>query len=667
MKNLIVILFSIFQIRAIAQENIQWSSSILECSQSYSTEDYSNKKILGAPDVYLEHPRASSNSYLFGYREKEDDESSEDAFIKVAFNNPQKANRIVIAENANPGTITKAFVYDEEGNEYEVFNEELKKVNDPKRLFQITFPFTAYKISAVKIVGQPSQVSGWNGIDGIGIMDSAQPYFMDWVTENVGPKVNSELPELAPKISADGLKLYISKEAHPSNIGINRLEDDLDIWVSDLVDGNWSEAVNIGKPINNETYNWVISVSPDGNTLVVSGKYKSDGTRDGGGISVTKRTPDGRWNIPKRIEIKNYENKSNTADFFITNDQKILLLAIKTKGTRGEHDIYVSFRQSDGEFSTPKNLGKTINTKDDDVAPFLASDGKTMYYSTDGYPGQGNNDIFVTKRLDDTWENWSQPVNMGSSINSENYDSDFTISAKGDFAYMVSHTDSYGESDIIKVKLKNESRPEPVVLIYGKVYNSKTNETLGADILYGLLPEGTEIGLANSDPSDGSYKIVLPYGQLYSFQASASGFYAVTENIDLNSLSEYQEIERDLFLAPIEVGQVVRLNNIFFEFGKAALLEDSFIELNRLVELLEDNANMKVEIAGHTDNVGSDEANKKLSQDRVNSVVSFLTSKGINATRLQAVGYGESSPIATNETEEGRAYNRRVEFKILSK
>lgn len=665
MKSLLFVIFILFQ-TSISGQNIQWASQVLECSQTYSEVDYSSQQILGVPDVYLEYPRASSKSYLFGYREKEDDESSEDAFIKVSFSNPQKANRIVIVENTAPGTITQVLLYDEKGSEYSIFNEEISQVYDPKRLFQITFPYTSYKISAVKIVGKPSQVDGWNGIDGIGIMDSAQPYYMEWTTENVGPKINSDLPELAPKISADGKKLYISREAHPSNVGINRLEDDQDIWVSNLVNGNWEEATNIGKPINNSTYNWVISVSPDGNTLVVSGKYNEDGTRNGSGVSTVKRTPEG-WSVPKTIEIKNYENKSSTADFFVTNDQKILMLAIQTKGTKGEHDIYISFRQEDGEFSEPKHMGKVINTKGNDVAPFLASDGKTLYYSTDGYPGQGSNDIFVTKRLDDTWTNWSKPVNMGSSINTEDFDSDFTIAAKGDYAYMVSGFDSYGELDIIKVKLKEETRPDPVVLVYGKVYNSKTNETLGSDILYGHLPDGKEIGIASSDPNDGSYKIVLPYGELYSFQASASGFYAVTENIDLKDFSQYLEIERDLFLAPIEVGQVVRLNNIFFEFGKADLLNDSFVELNRLVDLLKENANMKVEIAGHTDNVGSDDANKNLSQERVNSVVEFLTSKGINVARLQAVGYGEASPITTNETDDRRAQNRRVEFKILSK
>lgn len=665
MMKYLLLIFLIYPAITFSQE-IQWASTIKACSQSYDTENYTNKQVLGEPDVYLEYPRASSKSYLFGWREVEDDETPDEAFIQVIFKNPQKANRIVIAENCNPGTITKVFLYDEEGKEYKIYDEELKTVNKPKRLFQITFPYTAYKIASAKIVGLPSQVSGWNGIDGIGIIDSAQPFYLDWTVENVGPKINSKLSELAPKITADAQRLYFTRGAHPDNLGINRLEDDQDIWVSDLVDGEWSEAYNIGKPINNDTYNWVISVSPDGNSLVLSSKYASDGSRAGSGISITHRNKNG-WNIPTPIEIKNYENKSTTADFFITNDQKTLLLAIKTKGTRGEHDIYVSFMGDDGEFSTPKNLGKTINTKGDDLGPFLAADGKTLYYSTDGYPGEGSNDIFFAKRLDDTWENWSKPVNLGPDVNTEDYDSDFAISARGDYAYMISNSDSYGKNDIMKVKLKDDTRPEPVVLVKGKVYNSKTKETVGAQIVYGLLSEESTLGVANSDPTDGSYKIVLPYGEFYSFNASSSGFYAVTENLDLSKYSEYLEIERDLFLAPIEVGQVIRLNNIFFEFGKATLLEESYLELNRLVNLLNENPEMQIAIAGHTDNVGSDSANQQLSQERASAVLDFLTSKEIDADRLTSIGYGETQPVATNETDEGRASNRRVEFKIVSK
>jgi outer membrane protein OmpA-like peptidoglycan-associated protein len=210
-------------------------------------------------------------------------------------------------------------------------------------------------------------------------------------------------------------------------------------------------------------------------------------------------------------------------------------------------------------------------------------------------------------------------------------------------------------------------RPKPVVLITGRVLDQKTGKPLSAEIVYNLITGGDPIGSAISNEETGEYQIVLPYGKNYRFNAIASGYYAVSENMDLSDLKEYKEIKRDLYLVPIEVGQVVRLNNIFFEFGRAELKQESFNELDRVVTLLTENPSMSIEIAGHTDNVGSDVDNLKLSQDRANAVVAYIVSKGISATRIVSKGYGESIAIADNSTEEGRAVNRRVEFKIINK
>jgi outer membrane protein OmpA-like peptidoglycan-associated protein len=230
---------------------------------------------------------------------------------------------------------------------------------------------------------------------------------------------------------------------------------------------------------------------------------------------------------------------------------------------------------------------------------------------------------------------------------------------------MVSSESGFGNSDIFKVKVTEKARPEPVVLVNGKVLNAKTEEPIEARITYRDLINDEELGVAYSDKKTGSYQIILPHGRRYSFLAEEKGYFPVSANLDATALEEFAEVDQDLLLAPVEVGLVVRLNNIFFEYDDSALLEESYAELKRLVQLMKENPKLEVEIGGHTDDQGSDEYNLSLSQRRVESVVAYLVNAGIDAARFKARGYGESSPVADNSTEEGQAFNRRVEFRIL--
>lgn len=200
----------------------------------------------------------------------------------------------------------------------------------------------------------------------------------------------------------------------------------------------------------------------------------------------------------------------------------------------------------------------------------------------------------------------------------------------------------------------------------GKVLNAKDNSPLSASISYNGLLDGVNYGIARTNPATGEYKIVLPYGKKYDFSANAANFIGISETMGLTEVVDYQEIERDLYLVPIEVGSTVRLNNIFFETGKAEFQEESFNELNRVVEMLNQNPNMTIELSGHTDNVGNDASNKALSQKRADACKSYLVAQGVDESRLESVGYGEDKPVASNDTAEGQAQNRRVEFTILT-
>jgi outer membrane protein OmpA-like peptidoglycan-associated protein len=423
-------------------------------------------------------------------------------------------------------------------------------------------------------------------------------------------------------------------------------------------------AVNMKKPLNNNTANSVNSVTPDGNTLFLLHTYNEDGSFKGNGLSTSNRTGN-TWEMPVDLNIIDHYNLNEYNEFCMSNDKQAIILAVEREGTYGEKDLYVSFHIDGQSWSAPLNLGPVVNTRRGEISPFLAADNTTLYFSSDGHPGYGSNDIFMTRRLDETWTNWSKPENLGKPINTDDWDAYYSVPASGEYAYFVSSKSGYGNSDIFRIKLPEMARPNPVVLVKGKVINQKTNQPLQAIINYFDLQNSAISGTAMSNPESGIYQITLPAGRLYGFLASSDKFLSVSENIDLKELGEYKELERDLYLVPIEVGEVVRLNNIFFETGKWDLLPESFNELDKLVKILNDNQEMVIAINGHTDNVGNDESNLGLSQKRAAAVVNYLLGKGIVSTRLDSAGYGETQPVAPNETDEGRALNRRVEFVII--
>jgi outer membrane protein OmpA-like peptidoglycan-associated protein len=251
---------------------------------------------------------------------------------------------------------------------------------------------------------------------------------------------------------------------------------------------------------------------------------------------------------------------------------------------------------------------------------------------------------------------------MGPAINTAAWDAYYSVPASGDYAYYVK------DGDIYRIRLRPEQKPLPVTLVSGSVFNLKTKEQiLDAEVQYEDLSTGKTAGIASTKPGTGEYKIVLPYGTQYGIIARAKNFFSVSEKLDLGELKEYKEVRKDLFLAPVEVGQIIRLNNIFFDFGKAILRPESFPELDRTVSFLRQNPAVHIEISGHTDLVGAEEDNLRLSSARAKAVMDYLIEKGVDASSMTSVGYGESRPVGDNNTEEGRQMNRRVQFEILSK
>jgi outer membrane protein OmpA-like peptidoglycan-associated protein len=468
--------------------------------------------------------------------------------------------------------------------------------------------------------------------------------------------INSKYTELAPIISADGKTMYICRNNHPGNVA----GKGNDIWVTQLLGkGQWSALKSIGTPLNNDGANFVVSVSPDNNSLVVANHYKEDGSQGGNGLSITHKTKTG-WAIPKAMQIRNYYNKDRYVGYFLCSDNKTLILSVRRDDSQGQKDLYVSFLKEDETWSVPLNMGTTVNTFENEANPFVAADGKTLYFASKGHMGYGAHDIFVCKRLDNTWTNWSSPKNLGPKINTPKEDLSFYLTAKGDLAYLSSGGDIWS--------IENPEKPEPIVLIKGRVFNAKTKEPMSVPIQYQILSNtnGTQkdLGVASSDPITGAYQIVLPAGAQYGYQAEKDGFYPISNFIDLMDLDSYEEQTVDLYLTPIEKGKEVRLNNLFFEFDKAILKTSSYAELNRLAKVLKNTKASSIEIGGHTDDKGSSAYNLELSKDRAAAVVDYLVGKGVDAGRLKAIGYGETKPLVKNSSDENRGINRRVEFKI---
>jgi outer membrane protein OmpA-like peptidoglycan-associated protein len=437
--------------------------------------------------------------------------------------------------------------------------------------------------------------------------------------------------------------------------------------------------MNMGSPFSTSENDAVNSVSADGNIIVLFGSYK--GFIGGGDNYYAEKTAKG-WS-----DIKAFPKPVNSAywdcDGFLTADGKAFMFTSDRKGNVGDFvkggqfyhgeydgntDIWVSVK-TQGGWGNPVNLGNVVNTPFTERSPFLHPDGRTLYFSSDGHYGSGSLDVFKCVKLSDTsWTQWSEPVNLGKEINTSGYDVAYKITTDGEFAFFSTDREGgKGSYDIYFLKLPKEAKPERnVVTITGKVTDENLSP-LEASLKWSDLSANKNAGELKSDPITGQYIITIPNGSLYSYFAEKSGYYSVSNSIDLSAENSFKEIVVDIVMNSILSleDKSIKLNNIYFDFDKFDLKPESFTELDRVYKFLSDNPGVKVEISAHTDAVGGDDYNLQLSQRRAEAVVNYLITVGIEPGRLIAKGYGEGIPVADNETDEGRAANRRVEMKIV--
>jgi len=493
------------------------------------------------------------------------------------------------------------------------------------------------------------------------------------IITNLGDAINTESPEFVPVISPNEKELYFTGFDRRDGYGKE------DIFVSKKSSVDWEKAINIGKSINTTDKNeGCIGISADNNQLLLFGSYNESIGR--GDIFYVDKTADG-WS-----QIQHFPEPINSADWdadaFLTSDGKALMFVSDRPGGIGEYfqrgkenelhnggntDIYISQKTIDG-WSDPINLGHIINTPYEERTPFLHPDGKTLYFSSDGHYGLGDLDVFKSVRLkEDSWTEWSEPMNLGKEINTSGYDFGYKISTSGLTAFFSAYVAE--NSDIYSITLPEEVRPDAVATIAGKVTDAPGN-FLEAEIKWEDLSTGNNVGILKSNPQDGTYFITLPLGKNYGYYAEKKGYYPVSKNINLEHCLNSTNIIENIVLVSVETmkkqGVSVRINNIFFDYDKYELKPESFPELDRLVRFLTENPDATVEISGHTDNIGTDDYNQNLSAKRAQAVVEYLVAQGCKMEFLKSKGYGKTKPVDTNETGEGRANNRRVEFSFLN-
>jgi len=473
--------------------------------------------------------------------------------------------------------------------------------------------------------------------------------------KTLGPTINSAINDSAPLISPDGSTLFFSREVQGTH--------NSDIWVSTRnKEGEWAKAVSIGTPLNNNVFNSVISCSPDNKSVLLLNTYAADGSYKGCCFSVSHFNGNS-WSVPRDAVIENLNSYGKWLDASLSVDNRTLLLSIQRPGSLGYNDLYVSFSTDLGHWQEPVSLGASINTVFNEASPFLAADNKTLYFCSTGYPGYGNQDIFMSRRLDDSWTNWSKPINLGPSVNSAGFDAFFSVAANDPTAYLVSNAQSIGGTDLFSIDLPVALTPDKVCLLSGKVVDSQTDKPLEAQIIYSSLRKNNVRGSVFSDAQTGKFQAVLPDVDSYYISAEKKGYYAQADSVAFAGEGK-QSLKKELVirLDPLLVGKALPIRQLYFEKAKAVFLPTSLPALENLCRLMRQNPKMKIEIVGHTDNVGDAVLNQELSLQRAEAVAAYLQEKGIDKARMITTGYGSSKPIADNGKEETRRLNRRVEF-----
>ena len=470
--------------------------------------------------------------------------------------------------------------------------------------------------------------------------------------KNIGDSVNTKYSEYFPSLTIDGKKLVFTRRV--PNTGE-------DFYYSQKNEkGEWELAKPMEGSINTNENEGAQNISQDGQWLVFTGCNRPDGFGSCD-IYISYLTPQG-WseaiNLGGNVNSDQWESQP-----CLSPDKKDLYFASRRPGGYGGSDIYVCHMQENGKWSDPVNLGPSVNTPGDEQCPFIHADNQTLYFTSNYWPGYGDDDLFYVRKGPNGY--WSMPVNLGYPINTISREGTLFITSDGKTAYYASdRSDSRGGLDIYSFELRENVRPKKTLWVRGQVFDKKTTKGLPCSVELTDLVTKALVSEVQTD-EHGNYLITLPVGRDYAFTVNRKGYLFYSDNFLLSQRSPDSTYLKNIALQPIEINASVVLNNIFFDVNKFDLKPESQVELDKVVQLLADNPTIKIEISGHTDNTGKPSDNIILSNNRAKAVVSYLISKNIDSSRLTFKGYGDDQPIADNKTEEGRALNRRTEMKVV--
>ena len=470
--------------------------------------------------------------------------------------------------------------------------------------------------------------------------------------QNLGDNINSTWLEYFPSLTIDGTKMIFTR----------RVNNDEDFYESNFTNGTWSKAQPVAGKINTNLNEGAQNISQDGEWLIFTGcNYpEGEGSCD---LYIAYKTKSGEWtepeNMGRMINTEFWESSPS-----LSSDKRNLYFASSQAGGFGGKDIWVSTRNTSGKWGKPVNLGPTVNTAADEGCPFIHADNKTLYFNSNGHPGYGLTDLFLSKKQPD--DSWGTAVNLGYPINTIDDEGSLIVSADGKTSYYASDGgDTKGGLDLYRFELREDIRADKVLWVKGTVFDKKTQSGLPSSVELTDIKSRKLISKLQTDER-GNYLITLPVGKEYALNVNRKGYLFYSDNFSINKIPVDSALIINIPLQPIEAGATIVLKNIFFDTKKFELKNESLIELDKVVELMTDNPNLRILISGHTDNVGLAAANLLLSNNRAKSVVGYLQKNGIDIKRLLAKGLGATKPIADNNTENGKSQNRRTQLSILS-
>ncbi|MBS1763328.1 MAG: PD40 domain-containing protein [Bacteroidetes bacterium] len=476
--------------------------------------------------------------------------------------------------------------------------------------------------------------------------------------ENLGDGVNSVFDEYFPSITVDSKQMLFTRKIKSDQFG---WQEDFYISNSDN-NGKWMKAKNVGSPVNTELNEGAPSFSADGQLIFFTACDRPEG-KGSCDIYYSRKFGD-TWgrpiNLGSPVNTGAWESQPS-----FSSDGKTLYF-VRGSGMRDEkdQDIYMT-QVSEKGWSTPVKLSDKINSPGKEEAVFIHPDNQTLYFVSDGWPGMGGTDIYMSRRQPDG--SWGDAINLGYPINTFANETGLIVSPDGNTAYFSSNRDGgFGGLDIYSFNLYDKVKPVPVSYAKGLVTDAETNQPIDAKFEVIDLESGQTVVESYSDKSKGEFLLTLPAGKNYALNVSKRKYLFYSDHFSMTETADVQHpVALNVKLQPVKDGSTMNLNNIFFDTNSATLKPESKTELDKLVAFIKSNALAKIEVGGHTDNVGDDKSNQTLSENRAKAVYDYLLKSGIEAIHLTWKGYGESKPIADNTTESGKAKNRRTEITIL--